>query len=76
MAQGTRRVTSSSSLSPPPSMASAGQTSSLKRPEPDRNLQLPVSWGNMEFSGSENTEGLSLSAHFPSGLQHFLTDEV
>lgn len=61
MAQDTWSVTSSSSLSPPPSMANIGQTSNLKRPEPDRNLQLPVSWRNMEFSGSENTEGLSLS---------------
>lgn len=30
----------------------------------------------MVSSASENTEGLPLPTHFPSGLQHFLTDEV
>lgn len=43
---------------------------------PDRSLWLAVSWGNMEFSGSENTQGLPLPTHFPSGLQIFLMDEV
>lgn len=54
------------------------ETWSVRSPSPlspDRSLGLAVSWGNMECSGSENTQGLPLPTHFPSGLQRFLKCE-
>lgn len=62
--------------SPPASSARTGPPADLKKPDPDRSAWLSVSWGNVVFSGSENTEELPLPAHFLSGLQQFLMDEV
>lgn len=60
----------------PTSSARTGLAADLKKPDPDKSAWLSVSWGNVVSSGSENAEGLPLPAHFLSGLQHFLMDEV
>ncbi|ELW70611.1 Collagen alpha-1(XXVII) chain, partial [Tupaia chinensis] len=62
-------------LSPPPSMAGTGHTSHLTVQALTEAVAV-CKLGNVMFSGSENTKGLLLPVHFPSGLQRSLMDEA